>query len=125
MPRRPPKVLVVEDDEDMRNVYSHWLRGSGCEVTEAGDGADAIQIVGAGALPDVIVLDLMLPTLDGQAVWQELAAHAETAQIPVVVVTASTADLSGLSVASILRKPVTSESLVAAVRSAADNTQRF
>ena len=125
MPRRPPKVLVVEDDEDMRNVYSHWLRGSGCEVTEAGDGADAIQIIGAGALPDVIVLDLMLPTVDGLAVWKELAAHAETAQIPVVVVTASTADLSDLSVASILRKPVTSESLVAAVRTAAVNAQRF
>ena len=125
MPRRPPKVLVVEDDEDMRNVYSHWLRGSGCQVTEAGDGADAIQIIDAGALPDVIVLDLMLPTLDGLAVWKALAAHAETAQIPVVVVTASTADLSGLNVASILRKPVTSESLVAAVRSAAANAQHF
>ena len=125
MPRRPAKVLIVEDDEDMRLVYSHWLRGSGCEVTEAGDGATAIEIIDAGAVPDVIVLDLMLPTLDGVAVWNELAARTDTARIPVIVVTASTGDLSDLNVTSILRKPVTSESLVAAVRSAALNAQHF
>jgi CheY-like chemotaxis protein len=123
MPRRPARVLVVEDDDDVRQIYSHWLRVSGFEVTEAGDGTDAMEMINGGAVPDVIVLDLMLPTLDGAAVRHELAARAETARIPVIVITALMSDVSALNVASVLRKPVTFESLVAAVRTASLDAQ--
>jgi CheY-like chemotaxis protein len=117
--------LIVEDDEDVRQIYSHWLRQSGFDVTEAKDGPDALEIIGTSRLPDVIVLDLRLPTLDGVAVRNRLAAHEDTARIPVIVITATTGDLAELNAAAILRKPVTFESLVDAVRTATVDGTRF
>jgi len=66
--------------------------------------------------PDVVVLDLELPDASGQAVLQEIAAHAATRRIPVVVVTGSGDDLDHLDVACVLRKPVSIQRLAQAVR---------
>jgi CheY-like chemotaxis protein len=60
---------------------------------------------------------LMLPTLSGLAVQQEIAAHSHTANLPVVIVTGSDMSLDAVDVACVLRKPVTPEQLVDAVRS--------
>src|SRR5687767_15170173 len=107
-------VLVVEDDAELRTFYRTALAFAGYEVQEAGTGLDALSIVDRG-LPDILVLDLMLPSVNGYAVLEELAAQATTRDIPVVVVTGSTGPLEGLNVPCVLRKPVTPEQLITAI----------
>ncbi len=108
-------VLIVEDDEDLRRLYRTALLLEGFEVIEAGDGLEALSRIDR-AQPDIIVLDLVLPTLDGIAVRQEIAAHALTREIPIVVVTGSTMNVAQLDVECVLHKPVTPETLVATVK---------
>lgn len=109
-------VLIVEDDQDLRTIFRMWLRAAGYDVHEAADGVDALRIV-EQAPPGLVVLDLGLPTLDGVSVYEELASNVQTRDIPVVVVTGSVdVNLDRLPAACILRKPVTPEELLAAVR---------
>jgi CheY-like chemotaxis protein len=80
------RLLLVEDDEELRRMFRTALTLAGFEVREARGGFEALQIIDAER-PDVIVLDLLLPGLDGYAVRRELEAHAHLRSIPVVVVT--------------------------------------
>lgn len=112
---RQKRILVVEDDVDLRRMFRTILSMSGFEVEEAGDGLDALRLV-ENRLPDLIVLDLVLRALDGVSVQQEIAGRALTRQIPIVIVTGSTIDTAALKVACVLRKPVTPEELVRTVR---------
>jgi len=112
---RQKRVLVVEDDVDLRRLYRTSLALAGYSVEEAGDGIDALRMV-ENRLPDLIVLDLVLHALDGISVQQELAACAITRQIPIVVVTGSTIPTDALPVACVLRKPVMPDELVRTVR---------
>ncbi len=108
-------VLVVEDDSDLRRMYRAALSLAGFDVIEAHDGLSALHIL-EQRKADIVILDLMLPTLDGLTVQQEIAAHAGTRDIPILVVTGSTLPLDDLKVPCILRKPVAPDDLVGAVR---------
>lgn len=108
-------VLIVEDEEALRRAYRDALSMAGYEVKEARGGFEALRDIDSRR-PDVIVLDLMLPGLDGFTVLNELAAQAHTRDIPIVVVTGAAGDLSWLNVACLLRKPATEEELVDVVR---------
>ena len=108
-------ILVVEDDVGLRRLYRTALTLAGFEIDEAGDGLDALRRIDHRR-PDLVVLDIGLPALSGLAVQQEIAAHAYTRQIPVVVVTGSAMNLEHLDVACVLRKPVEPEELVNTVR---------
>lgn len=77
-------VLVVEDDKEIRDLLRRYLERAEFAVTTAGSGAEAIRLVGEGAV-DLVVLDLGLPDIDGMDVLR--AAHADSG-IPVVVLTA-------------------------------------
>jgi DNA-binding response OmpR family regulator len=112
---RKKRILIVEDDVDLRRMFRTTLSMAGYDVEEAGDGIDALRMV-ESRLPDLIVLDLVLRALDGVSVQQELASRALTSQIPVVIVTGSTINTSALDVACVLRKPVMPDDLVKAVR---------
>jgi CheY-like chemotaxis protein len=96
-------------------MYRTALTLAGFDVKEAADGIDALRRIDHQP-PDLIVLDILLPDISGIALRQEVAAHAHTRQIPIVVVTGSSMDLSALDVSCILRKPVTPEELVTTVR---------
>ncbi len=109
------RILVVEDDTDLRRMFRTILTMEGFDVEEAGDGLDALRLV-ESRLPDLIVLDLVLRSLDGVSVQQELAARALTRQIPIVVVTGSTIETAALPVARVLRKPILPDELVKTVR---------
>ncbi|MCA1563680.1 MAG: response regulator [Acidobacteria bacterium] len=115
--RMPPRqtVLIVEDDTDLRKFYRHVLSIAGFDVQEARGGFEALRNLDLNP-PDIVVLDLMLPDVDGFVVMQELAAHAHTRSIPLVVVTGSAEDLDHLEVACLLKKPVSPEDLVNVVR---------
>jgi len=85
---RAPKILVVDDDRDIRLVLGAILEGAGYETVEAANGLEALALVKAER-PDVVLLDLSMPRMDGMEVLRHLRANPETAGIPVVMVTAS------------------------------------
>jgi DNA-binding response OmpR family regulator len=111
----PATVLVVEDDPALRRMYRTALALAGFDVVEADDGLGALHFLDNRA-PDLVVLDLMLPTVSGLIVQQEIAAHAHTRNIPIVIVTGSDISLDNVDVPCVLRKPVSPEALVDAVR---------
>jgi CheY-like chemotaxis protein len=107
-------ILIVEDDRELRRLFRFALSIAGYPVTEAGDGIHALELIEQDR-PDLVILDIGLPLLSGLEVQQEIAAHAHTRDIPVVIVTASSAGLDGLGVDCVLRKPLSPEDVVDAV----------
>lgn len=85
--RYRPLVLIVEDQSDLRQLYAEHLTMSDFDVVEAGNGADAIQAASAH-LPDVILMDLSLPIVDGWEATRRIKTDGRTAHIPVVALTA-------------------------------------
>jgi len=82
------KLLVIDDQEDIREVASLTLElKEGWDVVAAGSGADGINIA-RGTLPDVILLDVMMPDLDGPSTLRMLRNMPETQSIPVIFLTA-------------------------------------
>jgi DNA-binding response OmpR family regulator len=108
------RILIVEDDADLRRVWRLALQLEGFDVEEAGDGIMALRRLDNNP-PDLVVLDLGLPALGGLSVQQEIHAHALTRAIPIVIVTGSLEDLSHVDVRCVLRKPVGPEQLVMTV----------
>ena len=115
------KVLIVDDEEDIRKVASIALsRLGGMEVTEAASGPDGIAAA-AAVTPDAILLDVMMPGMDGPAVLERLKADPGTAGIPVVFLTAKAMAsevlrLRGLGAAGVLTKPFDPVSLAGQIR---------
>jgi len=83
---RPPLVLVVDDEEDTRTLYSDFFLTSGFRVQTAVDGEDALEKAFAET-PDVIVMDLVMPVLDGCDATRLLKADARTSHVPVLALT--------------------------------------
>lgn len=84
-------VLVVEDEETSRRVITLALAHSGRELLFARDGEEAVRMAEA-AVPDLIVMDMMLPKLDGFQAAQRILANPALAGIPIVALTARTAE---------------------------------
>jgi DNA-binding response OmpR family regulator len=80
------RVLVVEDDEDIADVLRRSLRNEGYDVRTSADGIDALDVA-AGFVPDLVVLDLGLPRLDGIEVCRRLRADSD---VPILMLTART-----------------------------------
>ena len=115
-----PRVLVADDEDDVRDLVSYRLSRSGYEVLEARDGAAALQIAVEQA-PALAVLDVMMPKLDGYELTRRLRADPATSGIPVLLLTARTqeADVSrGFEAGAddYLKKPFSPDELVARVR---------
>ena len=85
-PRRQPLVLVADDTADVRDLYSMYLTSRGFRVLTAQDGAVAIQTA-LDHRPDVIVMDLAMPQLDGITAAQRIKANAGTRQTRVILLT--------------------------------------
>jgi DNA-binding response OmpR family regulator len=80
------KVLVIEDDQQVSNMYKNMLIMSGYDVNTAGDGEDGL-IKARSWLPNLILLDVILPKINGLDVLKQLKADTDTQKIPVVVMT--------------------------------------
>ena len=80
-------VLIVEDEKDIRELLAYSLQREGFQVLESGDGTQALELA-REKLPDIILLDLMLPGLDGLGVSKALQREPKTAAIPVLMLTA-------------------------------------
>jgi PAS domain S-box-containing protein len=88
---RPPRVLVVDDDPTARKLLGDLLRAEGAEVHEAADGRQALEDIRA-LQPDVVLLDLIMPEVDGFDVIAQVRGACELAGLPIVVVTAGDLD---------------------------------
>ncbi len=87
-PNRFSRVAVVDDTAEARRLIRRILQSQGdFEIYEATNGREAIELV-SRELPDLVILDLMMPEVDGFAVLDELRSKPETANIPVIVATA-------------------------------------
>jgi len=78
------KILVVEDSVSQREMISDLLRKSGLDVTVAGDGLEALEKI-EGLCPDLIVLDIVMPKMNGYEVCRRLKADPKTQNVPVVM----------------------------------------
>jgi two-component system, cell cycle response regulator DivK len=85
--RDKPLILIVEDHHELRQLYVQELALSGFDVIEAANGADAITHT-ALLTPDVVLMDLSLPILDGWEATRRLKSDGRTAHIPIVALTA-------------------------------------
>jgi two-component system, cell cycle response regulator DivK len=85
--RQRPLVLIVEDQSELRRLYAQQFTICGFDVIEAENGADAIAHTTSHA-PDVVLMDLSLPVVDGWEATRRLKNDARTAHIPVVALTA-------------------------------------
>lgn len=119
-PPRASRLLVVEDDPRVRWVLCAILKQMGFECSTAGDGREAIDAVAANA-PDLILMDLMMPVLDGLEATRRLKADAATRAIPVLALTANDTP-SGRSDAyqagcdDFVPKPVVMDDLIQRIR---------
>jgi two-component system, cell cycle response regulator DivK len=84
--RQAPLILVVDDFEDNRAMYAEYLTYSGYRVEQAGNGAEAVEIA-QRIRPDIIVMDLSLPIMDGWEATRRLKADERTKHIPVIALT--------------------------------------
>src|SRR6476660_746920 len=90
------KILVVEDDADLVELLSFNLKRAGFSVGTATEGIEALKKA-RSLLPDLILLDLILPELDGFAVCEILRRDSTTASIPIVILTAMSSQLARLT----------------------------
>jgi CheY-like chemotaxis protein len=110
-------VMVVEDDDDIREIFAEVLKSRGYDVVQASSGSEALaHLRGDSTRPDLILLDLMMPDMDGRQFMLE--RDASLTSIPVVVVTAAGAQkqrAAGIQADGWLSKPVDLDRLLAAV----------
>lgn len=106
LPMRVSTILVVDDEEAVREALSLVLGKAGYTVKTAANGQSGLELLQQGPLPDVILLDLMMPVMTGFEVLAALRMQPAWSAIPVVVLTAAVGDSAeNLHVAAALRKP--------------------
>lgn len=110
-------ILIVEDDFDVRGALAEVLSDCGFDVRAASDGVEALELLDAGLVPRVILLDLMMPRMDGVELRRRLLECDAYAALPVVLLTADRRDdeRGGLVVDGKLSKPVDLDDLLAVV----------
>ena len=109
-------ILVIEDDTDCRDALVASLASAGYHAYPVPDGLEAVRTLVNGLRPDVIVLDLMLPVMDGYRVFEFLQADPDLRRIPVVVASANAYDQRLANAASYLRKPFRASDLLERIR---------
>ncbi|HVA84510.1 MAG TPA: response regulator [Candidatus Binataceae bacterium] len=119
-PARLPQIMVVDDDADTVSILARHLQREGFVAIEAASGAECIKLAREHPV-DVILLDLMMPEMDGFQVCRKLKENPSTADIPVIMVTArddldARAEGMRLGVSDFLAKPVFRRQLANRIR---------
>lgn len=81
------KVMIVDDEADIRDTLADFLSDEGYEVVTAGDGRRALSHLAAGEVPCVIILDLIMPVMNGNELYEHLQQDARLSGVPVIVTT--------------------------------------
>lgn len=115
MSGNPLRVLIVDDDEALRENLVEFLEAEGHEVTHARDGASALERLAVGRPPDVVVLDLIMPRLDGRELAAAVRASPELRGMRLVLMTGAAVDeVRDLAdVDAVLEKPFHPDELLA------------
>ncbi|MDF2499526.1 MAG: phoP [Anaerosporomusa subterranea] len=121
------KILIVDDELSIRELIKFNLEKAGFSVLECGDGAEALQLVKTQK-PELLVLDLMLPGLDGIEVCRNLKSHRDTSGIPIIMLTAKSDEIDkviGLEMGAddYLTKPFSPRELIARVKAVLRRSQ--
>lgn len=110
----PPRVvLVVDDDDPVRDALVELLSSRGCEVWAAGDGEGALELIAGGVRPCAVVLDWEMPGVDGAGFLERRAASPELSAIPVYVSSAAALPPLGDDVQALAPKPLDVGTLLA------------
>ena len=114
------KVVVIEDEDDIQEVISYNLLRDGFNVRAAGDGEDGLHLI-KQEMPDIVLLDLMLPGLDGLEVCRRLKEQPQTSTIPIIMVSAKGEESDvvlglGLGADDYVTKPFSPRELVGRVK---------
>jgi CheY-like chemotaxis protein len=110
-------ILVVDDEEGIREAFADLLADKGYEVSLAADGKQALEICHARQAPDLIFVDLMMPVMDGAEFIRVKDADPELSHVPVCVMTAFAGSARiPATTALVLRKPLGSADLFAVVK---------
>lgn len=109
-------ILIVDDDESARKILKGFLSRSGFDVQLSANGKEALELVHAGPPPDLILLDLQMPVMNGFEVLSAMRVNPAWAAIPTVIATASAeCTAAEFGVAGLLRKPFHGVDVQAAV----------
>lgn len=107
------EILLVEDDDDLRELTAHLLERAGYEVRQANNGAEALRELSAGRpMPALVVLDLMMPVMSGVQFLQALTARSAGPWPPIVVVSAIADMRCPQGAVAYLRKPMAEDELL-------------
>ena len=115
------KILIVDDERDIVTIIKFALEKEGYEIGEAYDGLEALAKVNS-CKPDLILLDIMMPKMDGHSVNLKLKERLETAGIPVIVITGKgqlkelIQSRQDLAISAYLEKPFTVATLIATIK---------
>lgn len=124
MTKEPKAILVVEDDEDIRETLLDILRDEGFDALGAEDGVAALSLLRASrSSPSLILLDLMMPRMNGAEFRAEQLSDPAIAGIPVVVLSADAnvnTKGAGLRAAACIRKPIKLQTLLDTIRELTD-----
>ncbi|KPL83133.1 chemotaxis protein CheY [Thermanaerothrix daxensis] len=118
--QRPKRIVYIEDDQEMIELVTLILSRRGYEVIGAQGGRNGLEVALA-QVPDLILLDLMMPDVDGWEVFQQLKNREETRKIPVIVITAKAQPIDrvlGLHIAKVddyIAKPFHPQELVESI----------
>jgi CheY-like chemotaxis protein len=110
-------VLIVEDDEDLREMMAQLLTLEGFGTASVANGREALEYLHDGERPRVILLDLMMPVMDGWEFCRQQQADPRLAAVPVIVLSAlDQARSASLNATAFLKKPLDFDHLIALVR---------
>src|SRR5690242_18367891 len=110
-------VLIVEDDADLREMMAQLLSLEGYSAATVANGREALQYLAQGDMPEVILLDLMMPVMDGWEFRRQQQADPQLSEVPVIVLSAlDQARAADLEPAAFLKKPLDFDRLLTLVR---------
>jgi CheY-like chemotaxis protein len=112
------KILVVEDDNSIRELLVELLQSEGYEVTSAINGLEGLKVLQDQSNPDLILIDLMMPVMDGYTFRHEQMKNQKWSKIPVVVMSAEAnakEKMKGFNITAFLSKPVELDTILKTV----------
>ncbi len=114
------RILIVEDDNSIRELLVELLQSEGYEVSAAVNGLEALKCLETQKIPDLILIDLMMPIMDGYAFRTEQLKNDAWSKIPVVVMSAEAnakEKMKNFAITAFLSKPVELDTILKAVES--------
>ncbi len=115
------KILIVEDDEDLHLLYRLYLQGQSYQIIQARNGKEGLECV-AAERPDLIILDMIMPVMDGEEFIQKLRFEKKEITIPVIIASVNDkippALIEKMKVRSVLKKPFAIKTLLGEIERA-------